>query len=200
MFYIRAENTQIDAWKKVGNNITWNSLLPYFKKSENFEVPTPAQEAMGASYQSEYHGTNGPLTVGWPTEMVGSSFSSTLNATFKALGLAWNKDVNSGAMRGYDVASKTFDQSLDVREDSARAYYYPYASRSNLDIYLHSFAQRLTWSNENASTPFANGVVFADKSGVQHRLQASREVILSAGSLRSPLLLELSGVGNPAYV
>ncbi|KAG9946546.1 glucose oxidase, partial [Aureobasidium melanogenum] len=197
MTYMRAESSQIDSWKKVGNNITWSSLLPYYKKSEYFEYPTEAQISMGASYLPEFHGTQGPLSVSWPTEMVGNNFSSTLNATFKALDLPWNGDANSGYMRGYNVFPKTFDRELDLREDAARAYYYPFATRPNLDVYLNSFAHRLTWSNDNSSVAFANGVVFTDKSGKEQSLLATKEVILSAGSLRSPLLLELSGVGNP---
>lgn len=194
---MRAESSQIDSWKKVGNNITWDSLLPYYKKSEYFEYPTAAQISMGASYLPEFHGTEGPLSVSWPNEMVGNNFSSTLNATFKDLDLPWNGDANSGYMRGYNVFPKTFDRELDVREDAARAYYYPFAARPNLDVYLNSFAQRLTWSNNNSSGAFANGIIFTDKSGIEQRLLATKEVILSAGSLRSPLLLELSGVGNP---
>ncbi|KAG9678222.1 glucose oxidase, partial [Aureobasidium melanogenum] len=197
MTYMRAESSQIDSWKKVGNNITWSSLLPYYKKSEYFEYPTEAQISMGASYLPKFHGTQGPLSVSWPTEMVGNNFSSTLNTTFKALDLPWNGDANSGYMRGYNVFPKTFDRELDLREDAARAYYYPFATRPNLDVYLNSFAHRLTWSNGNSSVAFANGVVFTDKSGEEQSLLATKEVILSAGSLRSPLLLELSGVGNP---
>jgi choline dehydrogenase-like flavoprotein len=200
MTYMRAESSQIDSWKKVGNNVSWDLLMPYYKKSEYFEFPTEAQVSMGASYLPEYHGTEGPLAVSWPTEMVGNNFSSMLNATFKAMDLPWNRDANSGSMRGYNVFPKTFDRALDVREDAARAYYYPFAGRPNLDIYLNSFAQRLTWSDNNSSVPFANGVVFTDKSGKEQILLATKEVVLSAGSLRSPLLLELSGVGNPSVL
>ena len=107
MTYMRAESSQIDSWKKVGNNVSWDSLLPYYKKSEYFEYPTGAQVSMGASYSPEFHGTEGPLSVSWPTEMVGDNFSSTLNATFKAMDLPWNGDANSGSMRGYNAVSYT---------------------------------------------------------------------------------------------
>ena len=63
MTYLRAEASQIDAWAKVGNNLTWSSLLPYYKKSEGFQVPTTAQVEDGASYAATYHGLEGPLTV-----------------------------------------------------------------------------------------------------------------------------------------
>jgi choline dehydrogenase-like flavoprotein len=59
----------------------------------------------------------------------------------------------------------------------------------------------MIWESEShASKPFANGVVFKSPNGTETTLLANREIILSAGSLRSPLLLELSGVGNKKYV
>lgn len=197
MTYMRAESGQVDAWKQLGNDITWDSLLHYYKRSEGFQAPTAAQQVMGASFDPQYHGFKGPLSVSWPNEMVGDNFSSILNKTFQSLDLPWNGDANSGQMRGYNVFPKTFDRFEDVREDAARAYYYPVSKRPNLDVYLNATAQRITWEPEfHASKPFANGVVFKTANGSEVRIHADREIILSAGALRSPLLLELSGVGN----
>jgi choline dehydrogenase-like flavoprotein len=199
MTYMRAENSQLDAWMKLGNNITWDSLMPYYKRSEYFQVPTAAQKSMGASYDSEVHGFEGPLAVGWPDEMVSGNFSSLLNATFASIDLPWNGEPNAGHMRGYNIFPKTVDQTNDVREDAARAYYFPISERPNLDLYTDAFAQKLIWETEaQASKPFANGVVFRSPNGTETTLLATREIILSAGALRSPLLLELSGVGNKA--
>lgn len=60
---MRAETGQIDAFSQVGNNLTWDSLLPYYEKSEGFQVPTAAQIEDGASYDAQVHGFDGPLTV-----------------------------------------------------------------------------------------------------------------------------------------
>ena len=194
---MRAESSQIDAWKLLGNNITWDSLLPYYKRSEGFQTPTLAQRAMGADYDPEYHGYTGPLSVSWPNEMVGDNFSSILNETFKSIDLPWNGDANNGQMRGYNIFPKTFDCFEDKREDAARAYYFPVSERPNLDVYLNATAQRMTWEPEShASKPFANGVTFQTANGTEMTILANREVVLSAGALMSPLLLELSGVGN----
>jgi choline dehydrogenase-like flavoprotein len=187
MTYMRAESSQIDAWELLGNNITWDSLLPYYLRSEGFQTPTAAQRAMGADYDP----------VSWPNEMVGDNFSSILNETFKSMDLPWNGDANSGQMRGYNVFPKTFDRFEDKREDAARAYYYPVSERPNLDVYLNATAQRMTWEPEShASKPFANGVTFHTANGSEMTILANREIVLSAGALMSPLLLELSGVGN----
>ena len=195
---MRAETSQIDAWAKIGNNITWDSLLPYYKKSESFQVPTQAQVLDGAQYDADVHGFTGPLTVGWPAAMVGNNFSGILNSTFDSLGLPWNAEPNAGAMRGYNIFPKTLNPATNIREDAARAYYFPYSSRPNLDVYLNSFADRLTWeTSSHDSKPFANGVAFRNASGKLQYLSAKKEVIISAGSLRSPLILEQSGVGNP---
>ena len=126
---MRAESSQIDAWELLGNNITWDSLLPYYKRSEGLQTPTAAQRAMGASYNPEYHGYTGPLSVSWPNEMVGGNFSALLNSTFASLDLPWNGEPNAGHMRGYNIFPKTLDQAQDVREDSARAYYLPISNR-----------------------------------------------------------------------
>lgn len=201
MTYMRAETSQIDAWSKVGNNITWDSLLPYYKKSEYFGIPTSAQSVDGASYNASVHGFEGPLTVGWPAQMVGNNFSDILNITFDAAGLPWNGEPNNGIMRGYNIFPKTLDTVRNIREDAARAYYYPIALRSNLDLYLDSFVERMTWEEiSHESQPFANGVVIRESSGLQQTLTARKEIILSAGALRSPLILEQSGVGNPTIL
>lgn len=116
---MRAESSQIDAWKKVGNSLSWDSLLPYYKKSERFEVPTVAQVTAGASYLPEFHGTEGPLSVSWPTDMVGKNFSSILNDTFETINLPWNGDATGGYMRGFNVFPKTHDRELNVREGTS---------------------------------------------------------------------------------
>lgn len=195
---MRAERSQIDAWAAIGNNVTWNSLLPYYKKSEHFQSPNEGQVQDGAQFNTAAHGFVGPLAVGWPTEMVGQGFPEILNSTFQSQGLNWNGEPNAGHMRGYNIFPKTVNTTANVRADAARSFYYPFSSRSNLHIYLNSFVERLTWQDTtNSSLPFANGVVLRDPTGKVQRLSASKEVILSAGSLRSPLILEQSGVGSP---
>lgn len=98
-------------------------------------------------------------------------------------------------MVGFSLYPMTVDSKLDVREDAARAYYYPYQSRRNLHILLNTHANRLTWKDSEDVT--ANGVDVTLVNGTRTVVHAKREVILSAGSLRSPILLEHSGIGNP---
>jgi choline dehydrogenase-like flavoprotein len=201
MTYLRAETSQIDAWEQIGNEgWNWENLMQYYSKSENMQPPTEDQVLLGASYDAKVHGTSGPLTVGWTASMMGREVVSSVNQSFNALGLPFNHEPNSGAMRGFTVFPKTIDRAQNLREDAGRAYYWPVSKRPNLDIYLNSTAEKITWHPRNeGSLPRASGVVFTTCNGTS-TIYANREVILSAGSLKSPLLLEQSGVGNSAYV
>ncbi|KAJ4983012.1 Glucose oxidase 2 [Stagonosporopsis vannaccii] len=204
MTYLRAETVQIDAWEQIGNSgWSWESLLPYYKKSEYLQQPTASQLLRGASFDPEAHGSAGPLAVGWTDNMMGEGVVSSINDTFAALDLPFNEEPNSGSMRGLTVFPKTIEQADNVREDAGRAYYWPVSKRPNLDIYLEAFAEKMTWhpdSEHHDTGRTASGVVFVDRNGTRRTLLANREVILSAGSLRSPLLLEQSGIGNPSIL
>lgn len=201
MAYLRAEASQIDAWEQIGNpGWSWESLMPYYKKSEYIQQPTASQLLRGASFDHETHGTSGPLAVGWTEDMMGDGIISSINQTFRALGLPLNQEPNAGSMRGLTVFPKTIERADNIREDAGRAYYWPVSKRPNLDIYLESFVEKMIWSPESGSQDTgctASGVIFMDRNGTRRTVLANREIILSAGSLRSPLLLEQSGIGNP---
>ena len=147
------------------------------------------------------HGTIGPLAVGWTNNMMSEEVMSSINQTFDALGVPFNEEPNAGNMRGLTVFPKTIERADNVREDAGRAYYWPVSKRPNLDIYLESFVEKMIWHPESENRDAkrtASGVVFSGLNGTSTTILANREVILSAGSLRSPLLLEQSGVGNPS--
>ncbi|KAJ5751450.1 uncharacterized protein N7511_008415 [Penicillium nucicola] len=197
MSYTRAENAQIDSWELIGNKgWNWKSLLPYYRKSEGFQVPTQDQTAHGADYDARYHGENGPLKVGWPTAMTNKSVLPVLNKTFEQLGVSYNRDINGGNMVGLTVHPDTIDREANVRHDTARGYYWPYETRSNLKIISNMHANKIIWANDSLGEAVAIGVEVTGIEGVEE-IYACKEVILSAGSLKSPVLLELSGVGNP---
>lgn len=200
MVYSRAQKSQIDAWEKAGNNgWNWDTLLPYFKKGEGFQVPTNFSwfEGTGITYNPAYHGYSGPLKVGWSSSQMKNGLAQTLNTTFKSFtpSIQYNQDLNGGQMVGYSLYPKTIDSNLNIREDAARAYYYPFQTRSNLHVWLNTTANKITWRKGTEAT--ADGVEVTLSNGTVITVKASREVILAAGALKSPLLLELSGIGNP---
>ncbi len=166
MSYTRAEDVQIDNWELVGNKgWSWKSLFPYYKKSEGFQMPTADQIAHGASYDANYHGMKGPLKVGWPTGMTNTSVFPVLNKTFEKLGVHYNRDSEGGQMVGFTVHPDTVDRENNVREDAARAYYWPYKARPNLRAISNTTPTRL--------------------SG-----QTPRMAMLLPSELRSPVLME----------
>lgn len=200
MTYSRAQKSQIDAWEEIGNEgWNWDTLFPYFKKGEQFQDPGNFSwsEGTGITYDPAYHGYTGPLKVGWTSSQLNDGLAQTLNTTFENFtpSIPYNRDLNGGQMVGYSIYPKTVDSTLNIREDAARAYYYPYQSRSNFHVWMNTSANKITWKNGTTAT--ADGVEVTFSNGTVAVVKASREVILAAGALKSPVLLELSGVGNP---
>jgi choline dehydrogenase-like flavoprotein len=201
MTYTRAEDVQIDAWEAIGNRgWNWANLYPYYKKSEDFTPPTAAQIDAGASYNAAYHGYSGPLTTGNQYNLLNSSLFATDKATWGVLGIPPTSDFNGGHVRGYALWQSTVDRDANVREDAARAYYYPVQGRPNLEVFLNTTGNKIVWSNTTDHEATAAGVEVTAANGTVYVIGAKREVILSAGSLRSPAILELSGVGSPSIL
>ncbi|OKL57943.1 hypothetical protein UA08_06869 [Talaromyces atroroseus] len=197
MSYTRAQAQQIDNWELVGNKgWNWNSLIPYYRKSEGFQVPSLDQIDHGADYFISYHGEDGPVKVGWPKAMTNTSMLPVLDETLSKLGVSYNRDINDGNMIGLTSHPDTIDRDANIRQDAARSYYWPYEDRPNLKIISNTQATKIIWDEGSQSQAIAIGVEVTGVNGTE-TIYVSKEVILSAGSLKSPLLLELSGVGNP---
>ncbi|KAI9370551.1 hypothetical protein BJX61DRAFT_87002 [Aspergillus egyptiacus] len=197
MTYIRAEDVQIDAWETLGNpGWNWSSLWPYHLKSEGFEPPTQPQLAAGASFRGFYHSQDGPVNVAYQDALQNGSLAALANQTWQRLGVPFNSDASGGNLRGFFVWPQTLDREANVREDAARAYYYPVKGRSNIVI-LRGHVDKITWASMKGSKVLAEGVEYTAPDGSVRTLHVDREVIVSAGAIRSPAILELSGVGNP---
>ncbi|KAI4597985.1 hypothetical protein KJ359_003793 [Pestalotiopsis sp. 9143b] len=203
MAYTRTESAQVDAWELVGNEgWNWDSLFPYYLKSEHFQAPSAAREAAGhLSYEENFHGYDGPLMTGWAYSETNTSLVTDVTSTYGAMGLPLNPDINGGSMIGFGVFPSHVNQELNVREDAARAYYYPYQNATNLKVLLNTRANKLVWSAANSSSgATAEGVSVTSLSGEAKTIKAAKEIILSGGALSSPKLLELSGIGNPSIL
>ncbi|KAI9793364.1 MAG: hypothetical protein M1816_000256 [Peltula sp. TS41687] len=201
MTYARAEDVQIDAWETIGNKgWNWNSLFPYYKKSEEFRPPTVAQVANGASYVAQFHGETGPLDVGYLYNLANGSLFHMFNNTWEEFGIPYNPDINGGHMHGFTVWPSTADVLANVREDSAQAYYYPIRSRRNLHVFNGTIGNKIIWNDGYKGDAVAKAVEVTLADGTIDVIYAKKEVIISAGTLRSPAILELSGVGNPAIM
>ena len=200
--YIRAQKAQIDAWEQLGNQgWNWDSLWPYYKKSEHFRTPTPALVSKGVKYDPSAHGLTGHVGVGWSNYTMGGETHEILNKTFQNLEIPYNRDQSSGNLHGFSVFPSTINSELEIRADAARSYLYSIQTRPNLHLLTGTLAEKIIWSNgpdSYTSEAIASAVQIRAMTGGSSRiLKANKEVIVSAGSHKSPVILENSGVGNP---
>ena len=200
MSYTRTQDSVIDSWEALGNKgWNWKNLFPYILKSEHYQVPSAAQVSAGASYDPAFHAYDGPLKVGYTNHLINGTLFETLKTTFATLGIPYRIDSGGGKMRGYNNYPKTIDRTKNIREDAARAYYWPFVSRQNLKVLPSTIATKIVWKDATYSgNMVASGVEVIRQDGVKQVIKARKEVILSAGTYRSPTLLELSGIGNPS--
>lgn len=202
MTYLRAEKVQIDAWEELGNDgWNWESMWPYYIGQEMFQIPSEEQQNNGATYEDDVHRSKGEVDVGFTPYLTGQGAFDLLSETTKALGYPINEDANNGTMRGTTTWPSMLKVDEKIREDAARSFYWPIANaRPNLQVFLNTTATRIVWSEDTASGTQAttSGVEVLISDNTTTTLQATREVIVAAGSLRSPALLEHSGIGNSA--
>lgn len=202
MTYIRGNREEIDIWGQLGNDgWSWDSLFPYFKKSEEYIRPNPAQYAAGGTYKIENHGLEGPIRVGYRPGLKESPSSPLMIETWDRLSVPLSPDLNGGDVRGFALGPQTVDPETDTRWDSARAYLRLIKDRSNLSV-IKGEVTHITWQEQNETSDChakqtASGVAYLTADGETKTIEASGEVILSAGAWRSPGILEASGVGNP---
>ncbi|MBM7060288.1 choline dehydrogenase [Pseudomonas sp. UL073] len=178
----RGQPWDYDEWARLGNP-GWGfaDVLPFFKKSENFE---PASKPADAPF----HGKGGPLNVAerrW-TSIYGHAF---LEACTQA-GLPLSSDPNGADQEGACL-QRTY-QKDGRRCSNARAYLDPARDRENLHIMTGAHATRVLLEDKRAV-----GVEYR-LNGTLRQARASREVILCGGAFQSPQLLLLSGIGPRA--
>lgn len=207
MTYIRPDRAQIDAWQdRLGNpEWSWEDLFPTYLYSEKFQPPTPAQADDGVTYDPSAHGYSGPVHVGWQNELAGRFLYDAVESTWtQDLGFTPIDDVNTGEPGGFSVWPLTLDRLQNIRWDAAQAYLWPIVEqRQNLHVFAETVAENLVWDEKDCGGNeglMAKGVALTTRDGGKRTILASKEVVVSAGSLRSPPFLEKSGVGNPRYV
>lgn len=155
--------------------------------------PSPEHQKEHSSFiDAEDHGKDGPMRI-THSKVYGESHKYW-HSTFHRLGVETNKRHTSGSNVGVWTAVTAVDPKSRERSYSARSFYLPNADRPNLVVLTEATAQEvLLEKTSNKWT--ATGVRFTHL-GAEHCVKASKEVILSCGSVQSPQLLELSGIGN----
>ena len=177
MIYVRGQARDYDGWAQLGNRgWSFSDVLPYFKRSENRETGG-----------DEFHGEGGPLNVANLTQTY-PILDTVIDAAEEA-GYPRNPDYNGANQEGFGYYQLT--QRRGRRFSAKVAYLNPARTRANLHVQPHAQVTNLVLDGKRVT-----GVDYV-VDGKPRRTLAGREVILSAGSVQSPQLLELSGVGRP---
>lgn len=179
MLYVRGQAADYDTWAADGNTgWDWNSVLPYFKKSEH--------HARGAN---EWHGEGGPLHVQQLQDMpVKNPVSEGFLQAGQSAGLPFNEDVNSGSQEG--ISYFQINTRRGIRCNTARAFLKPALKRDNLTLQTGATVERVELMGGRARA------VQYWASGETQSVSAKKGIILCAGALNSAQLLELSGIGQ----
>lgn len=198
----RASAVELDAWEGVLNISGWNwdRLLAAFMAGEDFVGPSSALALQGLTFDPAYHGTNGPV-AGSMARDVYSLFSDYVVPSLAEVGVAKLVDANGGNTTGVRYDPLAINASSYTRAYSGSAYT-NVETRSNLAILTNSTVTRILWSNQLSlgGLSIASGVEYVDAGTGNLAVLNGSNVILSAGALMSPPLLEASGVGDPSIL
>ncbi|MCK0139365.1 choline dehydrogenase [Aliiroseovarius sp. F47248L] len=182
MLYVRGHRDDYDAWADLGcDGWDWDSVLPYFKRSENNEGGV-----------NEHHGADGPLHVSRqksPRPITEAFIEAATQLQYRR-----SDDFNTGDNEGFGPYAVTQFHSPErngERCSAAAAYLHPVMDkRPNLTVLTKVRAERILFDGKRAT-----GVTYRQKAQ-SHEVRAKREVIVCGGAFGSPQLLQLSGVGR----
>src|SRR5262249_35378841 len=176
MIYVRGNRHDYDRWAQLGlPGWSYADVLPHFCKSEGH-----------VERRDEFHGDSGPLTV---CRARGKNpLFDLFIAAGKEAGHRFNDDFNGAEQEGFGRYDFTIRRGK--RCSTSKAFLRPILDRPNLTVMTHALTRRLLVENKKAV-----GVeLVAD--GESRRIDAGREIVLSAGAVNSPQLLMLSGIGD----
>jgi choline dehydrogenase len=185
MIYIRGQPEDYDHWAQLGNRgWSWDDCLPFFRQAERWE-----------GEGSAVRGKDGPLFTSRTDRP--AICTSVIEAGLQ-IGLEYREDLNDlppGAGDGIGWCQQT--RGGRRRASTARSYLHPALKRPNLELVTHALVHRIVFDGKRAT-----GVEFSrgGPHGSVERADAAREVILSAGAVGSPHILQLSGVGDPEHL
>lgn len=186
MLYARGNIQDYDQYAAIANDSswTWNNILPFFKKAERLE------DLEILSQYGAFYGTKGYLGL---TRQLHPELVKYLDA-FREAGYNTPIDVNSGINLGY--TQPTFTIAECTRQSTAYAYLRPAAHRHNLDVLKNTLVIRIILDQHKR----AIGVKALTEHHETITIKAVKEVIMSAGALKTPQLLMLSGIGPAEHL
>lgn len=183
MIYLRGHKNDYNIWERLGNPTWgWNDVLKYFKKSEFNQNSTFVKRENG-----KYHSDDGLLLVDSyndSEEMKNIYIDAAIEMNYKMV-----DDFNSDNLLGYGIVQGTIHKGR--RQSAAKRFLVSAMDRSNLHIIKHAQVKKILINNEGRAT----GVQFTYNNNTHLTAHMRKEVILSAGTVSSPHLLLLSGIG-----
>jgi len=182
--YNRGQRGDFDAWAEAGNRgWGYDDVLPYFRKSER---------KIGAA-DPGYHGESGPFAITDIEET--DPLCDAFMRGAQSLGIPHNPDYNGRAQEGIAYAQRSVLRGRRV--SPARVFLAPAVQRGNTRVITHAHVERIVIENQRAT-----GVRFkvGGREATSRTIKANREVILCAGAMGSPHILQLSGIGASAHL
>ena len=175
MIYMRGQARDYDHWRQLGNTgWGWDDVLPYFKRSEDYYLGDDAAHGAGGEWRVE------EMRLKW-------EILDAFRDAAAELGIPKTDDFNRGDNEGCGFFH--VNQKRGVRWSTAKGFLRPVMGRPNLTVMTHAQARRIRFDGRRAA-----GVEIR-RNGTDAFVAARGEVILAAGSVGSPQLLQLSGVG-----
>ena len=179
MIYMRGQKSDYDHWETLGNKgWDWSSVLPIFRRSEDYQHGS-----------DDFHGAGGELRV--EERRVNWEILDVWRDAAAQCGIPKIEEFNQGD--NFGNAYFQMNQKSGKRWSAVRAFLDPIRSRENLTILTEALVDRLTLASTDAGVS-ASGVIVEEK-GKKRSIKARAEVILSAGAIASPQLLQVSGIG-----
>lgn len=196
MFYHRSDAALYDAWEELGAaGWSWKDMLPYFKKSESFSEPDAKYAAKhNITWDASVHGSSGPVQVSYaPYDYPGSA--NFYNGAV-SLGIKPAIEPNNGFAQGVFRLLRSVDPKTQTRSSARINRFDRNAARTNFHILPDTAVSRILFESTSAV-----GVEFiSTMNRAKSTVRASKETILAAGSVHTPQLLHLSGIGDTAYL
>ncbi len=175
--FVRGQTQDFDGWAQLGNRgWSYDDVLPFFKRMESYDGGDDA-----------YRGRKGPLRITNPDKR--DPLYGALIRAAGEVGITYNDDYNGPRQDGIAMSQATIAKGR--RMSTAHCYLDPIRKRKNLRIETDALAEQLLLDGKRCT-----GVRYSVR-GEQRDAHVSREVIVCAGTINSPQLLELSGIGQP---
>lgn len=180
LLYVRGQHQDYDRWRDLGNpGWGFEDVLPYFKRSEDNERG-----------ESQYHGVGGPLKVS--NLRLRRKIAEHFIEAATEVGIPKNDDYNGDTQEGVGYFQQTAYKGF--RWSTAKGFLRPARKRANLDIKVRVHVNKVLFEGKRAV-----GVEY-QRDGITHQAKARSEIVLSAGAIGSPQILQLSGIGDGEHL